>query len=256
MIAEALQFLRTQFVAAETPRTFANGHKLLICPSDGDPFELVDPEPPANFQASTYDSFVTAFNRFAGEGASIWLHDGTGVIGLLGDMYRESRVIWELLYSEAFSKLCGQRNVWHDQKAFVRLLQHDLAACGPDEPKRQLISAVRRLSFARKSDGAASVEHGKESLGRQVEAQVAGAESIPERISLTLPVYSTVGAGMIGQVDCGIYIDVESERFGLHPYPDQTTQAVFSVLKKISEKLAESVPYEECPIVLGKPDSE
>ena len=71
--------------------------------------------------------------------------------------------------------------------------------------------SLARVDFSRKSDGAHEAGHGRESLGKSVEAVVQQSETIPEEFEVRCPVYMNPGLRDLTSVSVrvGIYLDVE-----------------------------------------------
>lgn len=131
------------------------------------------------------------------------------------------------------------------QREAVRLLRQDLHRTGAD----QVVSAIRRLDFKRASDGSRTVEHGRESLGRAVEATCQGADAIPEEFTLRVPAFSNPGlAGIVADVRMGIYLDLSGDEglIEIAPLPDELRAAEDAALRELGDILREALPGVPC----------
>lgn len=116
----------------------------------------------------------------------------------------------------------------------------------------QVIQPLSRIEFTRTGTGRTSVDHGKESLGRSVEAQVQNAKDVPEAFDLAVPVWSTSGFDRFGVlVKFGLYLDLEAQTVELRVLADEIervrNQALVAVVRELGARL------EGVPIFLGTP---
>ncbi len=108
------------------------------------------------------------------------------------------------------------------QKDFVKLLRISLnGAAGPG-----LINAVRQVKFRVDSQGASEVQHGKSSIGKQLRAELTGEGTIPDEVTLEVPVFEGYLAWKLFQVRCAIEIDAGNESFQLIPFPGEVERAI------------------------------
>lgn len=119
------------------------------------------------------------------------------------------------------------------QKQIVRWLRHDLAGCVPEG----LVSIFRVLEFKRSNDGSSRTEHGRESLGRSVEAAVNNAENIPETFNLTVPVLD-IAFSTAEPIRCSVDIDVAAGTIAIDPVPGQLEQAMRNAIENIGKYIA------------------
>lgn len=128
-----------------------------------------------------------------------------------------------------------QTPVKFEPRAAVKFLQQRIGA--PYVPI-DVINGLRRIDFTRTSAGKTHVEHGKESLGRSVEAAVQQADKIPEEFKVRVPVYSNPGLrGFHAEVAIGIYIDLENQVLELKTGPDEVETAIQQAQARIHEAL-------------------
>ncbi len=121
----------------------------------------------------------------------------------------------------------------------IRLLRFDLQAVGADA----LVAALRRVDFKRTEAGGATTEHGRESLGRSVEAIVQQAADIPEMFVANAPIYQVDGLRHIAPaVPCGVYLDVHAQKVALRPYADAIEEAVSAAQAEIHAILTAALP--------------
>lgn len=134
------------------------------------------------------------------------------------------------------------------QREAVKFLRYRLAGTNVDH----VVSALRQIDFSRRSSGAGTVEHGKESLGRSVEAAVQQADRIPDAFEVTTPVWTNPGLRQItATVTVGLYLDLEKPAIELGVLPDEIESALCTALEELRRLLAERLP--EVPLFHGAP---
>lgn len=215
--------------------------------ANGELKEVDVPPPLRDHGLRSVESLVAFAERFS-EKAVIW-HNEQQVSVVVDDVDRRDVATLPLVKSQAFVCLAALAEAKRpiNQRAFIRILRTDLRNAGAEH----VLSAVKRLEFKRTSDGRSNVEHGKESLGRSVEAAVNSAELIPESFTATIPVYTTPGADFHKQITCIVEIDAQNEQFVLLPDADDLAQAVHSAQSDLQERIGGELS--STPVYYGAP---
>lgn len=108
---------------------------------------------------------------------------------------------------------------------------------------QEVRDSLSRIDFTRTSSGRTSVEHGRESLGRSVEASVQQADKIPESFKVTVPMYDNPGLrGIRVTVQIGIYLHSTEEQVEFFALPGEIDAAVNQVHEEIGKRLAAGAP--------------
>lgn len=142
--------------------------------------------------------------------------------------------------------ICAPR----DPKAFLRLLLVTLAGALP--PESTLVALIRDTKWSVGSSGNANVQHGKESMGREVEAEVsAGAGAIPEQVLLSFPLFK--GLTQRVTINCALEIDPHDQTLWLTPFPDACDNEIDRVVSEIATYMRKELDASECPVYLGSP---
>ena len=138
-----------------------------------------------------------------------------------------------------------------DVATLIREIRFRLNGTGAEN----LLPAIRRVEFKRDTAGHADLKHGRESLGRSVEAVVQGINDIPERIVLSVRPFDTQGLfGISCNIDVGIHIDVANERFLMQPLAGEVAMAARDVQDQMRERIEASIDVEAgIAIYQGKP---
>lgn len=134
------------------------------------------------------------------------------------------------------------------QSDFIRTLRMTLSA--PPE----LIAPFRRLDWSSRSTGGAKVEHGRQSLGKELEAQISGIGELPEEIRLAVPLYRDQGERQQYTIRCLIEIDPIGQRFLLRPASGELEQALQAHQGDIRDRLLAEV--DKIPVYYGRYSAE
>jgi hypothetical protein len=179
----------------------------------------------------------------AGEGAA-GVYVGHDKIRVVWDEDRRDSIEMALPWSEPFALLAKP-------EALAGLTQRDLiwllrstfkGAFAPPE----LLPTVRSVKFTSAGQAESDIQHGRESLGRKVDAEITGAGAIPEEVIFRVPVYSDMvddaGNHFTASVACALDIDLEKQRFTLKPLPDEVAVAKREANAWICERIALACP--------------
>lgn len=120
------------------------------------------------------------------------------------------------------------------QTDFIRLLRITLRGCLP--PDSGLLSLVRNLKFNVTTDGGGTVQHGRESIGRSLKAELTGEGSIPEEVRLIVPVFQNHPFSAL--VTCAVELAPQEQTLQLTPYPMEARRAMDEALADIAERFA------------------
>lgn len=250
MLQEAIEYIRDLAAQSLTPRVVeipGDKRKLLVASSDG-VSEREIPAPLRNHQVATVEDLAALANRASG--ASVW-HDFTAVHLLWDDEDRRDRTKLPLEYSDEWNTVTKlQTQCKLDQKQLVRLLRVDLADC---ISLPSLITSLRKIKFRASTSGEGNVQHGNESLGRQVEAEVTGIDStIPEQVTLQVRVYRNFGEDERWPVRCDLEIDPHEQKFTFRPLPADVNEAQLLAQGSIRQRLRAAINV-LVPVYFGEP---
>lgn len=137
---------------------------------------------------------------------------------------------------------------------FVRhgdqLTQHSV----PPPPRKPTLAGLNDLVAMLRDRGIAGspeVAHGRETLGRSVEAVVQQAEQVPEAFIAQVPIWTTPGCPWTRPVEFSIYLDVEKSAVELSVLSDSCTAARNGALSQLRDALVEALG--EVPVFMGAP---
>jgi hypothetical protein len=241
----------------QTMAVEAAGVKILEIPGDPDHVLVASggtfserPVPAAHrsHTVRSLDDFSRACERW-GEQGTIW-HSDTRITLVTDDLARRDGVLFLLQFSEQFERLRKLRTDPRlNQAGIIRLLRHDLAGAVPGD----LVPLFRKLDFKRRSDGTTNLQHGRESLGRSVEAEVSGTAELPELITADVRVYGSVGLIWKKSIRLTLDVDATNEVFYLAPEPDALEAAIQSTQADIANSLSANLTDDPPRIFYGEP---
>jgi hypothetical protein len=155
-----------------------------------------------------------------------------------------------LVATQSYATLMGVGAKWLSQKEFVRLLRITLADAATDS-SRHLLKAARVISFSATSGGKALAEHGRQSLGRDIEEQVTSeVGDIPEEVEFSVRLFTDPGLTRRFPVRCAVDINAKDATFNLSPLAEQLDDALSQQLELIGDQLRGEV---KCPVFRGRP---
>lgn len=193
------------------------------------------------------DDLETAAKSFAINAAAVSaFHNDRSIVLTLDSESRRDRVTMPLKHSPQFKTLLSLGAELQPAQ-LVRLLRHDLYGVVPDG----LLPLVRRVDFKRRNDGSSNIQHGKESLGKSIEAEISGAENIPEYVTMMAPVYDAPDLSQKYPVECSLDINAMAGTFRLCPLPGQLDMAIHAAHAFIHERLTDAI--DQATVLYGSP---
>lgn len=211
--------------------------------------EIDAPPPLRQHRLESFDDLVRALLDPAVCFAPEVYACSTKVAVLLDRSDRREVIEVALAESKRFA-LCGALQTPRalQPKEAVKMLRFDLHGGNVGH----IIQQLSRVDFVRTSTGKSHVEHGRESLGRAVEASVQQADKVDDRFFLAVPVWSTAGFNRFGvQVEFGIYLDLENQAIELRVLPDEIERCRNLAVAALVSELRAQCP--EVPVFTGRP---
>lgn len=262
---EAIQNLAVQAAGVEKsaaviklPDEPAGTYGLLIPNDDGGvAFQKVFADPPprkhALLSVDQVGEFVTDVEERIACLPVVW-YGPTAVIVVMNDQREANRVgraTVQLVPTPQFAKLRElEKGVKFGQKQFVRLLRCELADCMNDG-LAPLLRAVKTLNFSAGVKGSGRIDHGQESLGREIEASVTStAGPIPDEVVLSVRIYNDPVMKVRRPVKCMIEVDAAENTLCLQPLPGQLDDAIQAEMEHLGTLLHSVVKR---PVFFGTP---
>lgn len=183
--------------------------------------------------------------------ASVW-HLGDVVIALLDDSpgsFRDDRGEWTLKPSKKFTVLTSDGGAakprLHAQfvEFLVENLRDELHIAVPG-----LLEIIRKLKMTTNSEATGDIQHARSSMGKSIEAAVAGAGDLPETI--TLKVRRWADLEYFADVECLFKLDPMKGELSLRPLADELQQAENAAQAWLHQQIADEV---DCPVYYGLP---
>jgi len=217
----------------------------------GDELDQIDaPAPLRGHGLLGYDDLVNALLDPKIAGAPEVYVSGNRIVAFLDRSERRSRVTVDLVESKRL-KLCReleQSPRKMQPKDAVKMLRLELHGGRHDA----VVQALSRIDFVRTGAGKSHVDHGKESLGRSVEAAVQQAESIPKDFDVAVPVWTNSGFSRYSvNVNFGLFLDLEEQVVELRVLSDECQRVVNQTMVALVQDLMRSLPG--VPVLLGTP---
>lgn len=243
-LKEALEYLVGNGKASNTVQTikeYPQARKLLIKDGDGS-LQLFD-EPGGGRKAtlSGFDDFVTYVQSCPSP--EVYLgHDGAVLLENAG--MDERRATWRFWPTQRYSSIALVDHAYSQKALLTFLRTHDIGPGG-----EILEKAIAKMDFKRNSVGARTVEHGRESLGKSVEAVVQGVDEIPRSVTLSARIWSNPGLTFVGQIIVAVLLDLENEKIHLRAAADAHAVVMSNTLQALKGDLQKALG--KVPIYLG-----
>ncbi len=183
-------------------------------------------------------SVIAAYG--ATDDASIWIRPDCIVAKLDGDVLVDE-VRLPLTYDVPLLRLMELEQEKLTQQGLIQLLRHELPGVVGAE---SLLACVRKIRFRSGVAGHADIQHGRESLGREVENEVTGAGDIPEDATVECRVYCNPRETRTYTVRCFLQVFPETQQFTFRPAAGELheirTQAIEDIRSRIEQAIGKS----------------
>lgn len=182
------------------------------------------------------DDIATAIDKWESEdGGSLWV-GGDAVVLATDDGDRRDTVRMPLVHTPEFCALKTHNARWLSQDEMVAALRRDLRFV---HARDVFLASVRKIRWASSDGGEATIQHGKESLGRQVEKSVAGLDAaFPEEVTCGAQVYVGVDSEPYPFV-LTVDVNLTERKFRLSVLPGQLDEAALFAREHIARKFKE-----------------
>lgn len=242
--------------AVRTPRvvdTKEPGHVFRYADAGTGVMQRIDKEPePRAHGLTTLESFielaVAVKDQKHGPALPvIWLGEA-GVELVIDDPTRRDRATLPLETTPQFQTLEVLKAGVLKQADLVRVLRVSLAGCLPQGSG--LLGLVRNLKFRNDAAGLGNLQHGRESMGKQIEAEVLGTDALPEEVTFHVRVFDLPECRVARPVTCALEIEPHTQTFRLTPLPLQLEEAMEAELHEIEARIRGEV--KDVPLYRGQ----
>ena len=255
--AAAIELLQDTAVRAskaselELPVSFKPTHIEYVAKPDGT-VEKLTAEPYARLHGFETLAALIAFAQAvldgkhgAGTKPVVW-YSRESVAVIVDDAIRRDRGILPLRFTPQLQVLDnGDSSAPQQQADFVRFLRIQLDGTLP--PDSNFLSIVREIKFGNAMDGHGTINHGKESMGKEINAHVLGTGAIPKTITLLVRIFDSPDICYVHPIKCAVDVLVHEQMFRLVPLPMQIPDAVARAMQVVGKELSSL----KCPIYEG-----
>jgi hypothetical protein len=206
--------------------------------------------PQRQHKANDLESLASMIGDYGSVDSAAVFHSGDCVVAILdasSESYRDDKVTWSLSPSEKFTALTRQAPQPRGHAEFVRFLvqtlRDELDASAPG-----LLGTLRNLKFRSGDEQTGDVKQGRESMGRQIEAEVTGAGELPETVLIKVRRWASLE--YLATVECLLVLDVQERKLSLRPLADQLERAENDAQAWLHSQLSGAVEF---PVYYGTP---
>ncbi len=236
--------------------------------ANGVKFTEKTPKPAARaYVAESLDSIVQLTDKFATDRADkkifVFVSQG-GIVTLLDEDDRKERLSFDMRLSDAMCAIEGLADPTEPgedppyafgQRDFIDFLRRKVN--GEVEPD-SLISSVRQVKFTKSDNGESKIQTGRESIGRQVEAEMTGADKIPDEVTISVPYYENVrdSGGNLFKVAVDFVLDtnIAEGKFLLRPKAGEIDRVREESVENVLLMIQKSVTAKNVRVFAGKPE--
>ncbi len=175
------------------------------------------------------------------------------VVLLIDHDDRRERVTMPLTFASTFQVLQGLAqgdpgNYLFQPKQLASLLKVELAGTSfPDD----VIKGLRKLRWRTGTETRQEFGHGRESIGKDVEAEVTADVELPEFVELETPVYDNPGEDRTHPVRCILDPQPLLQKIAFRPVPGELEEAIKLAQGTLRGKLQAGL--RDVPIYFGEP---
>lgn len=248
MIRDALELIQETARDADSTQRVMELRNAVLLNTKGVLAEQKNGLPARRHKANDLDSFAAIVEAYGAlDSAAVFHADNsvTGVLDASSESYRDDRVTWSLTVSEKFNALTKSAPQPRGHADFVRFLvqtlRDELDAAAPG-----LLGTLRNLKFRSGDEQSGDVKQGRESMGRQIEAEVTGAGELPETVKISVRRWAALE--YVAVVECLLVLDLQERRLSLRPLADQLEVAENDAQAWLHGKLTDAVG---CPVYYG-----
>ena len=259
MLKEFVDTLAVQAVAAAAPQIKeADPTKTYAVRKPDGTIEFVGGQVPyRDHKAQDLETVAAFAERFAiaetSSGASIW-YNRDKIVLLTNDDQRFDRVTVEMIKSAqilALKDLDAKRPLM-PQRDFLFMLRTVFTPNAfPTAPR--LIETLRQVKFESGLKVEGNIQRGKTSIGKEANAAASFLESVPEQVTLSVPMFDNSFASGSYDVICALEIFEVEQKLQLFPLPGHVEKAFASAEADLSRLLRDLLGDTAVPVYYGRP---
>lgn len=242
MLQELAEYLVNLAVTSEKPKTIYENERRILVARGGITEEINKLKPPRVHSACS----VTALAQYASKDSIVW-HNRNTVTLIVDDSddFRSDRVNWMLTDSARFVAAALNGNKPRDHKSFVNFIVKNLRE-EFDRDVPGLLGVIRALKFSTSDEAEGEINHGRESMGRQIRSDVTGASELPETIKLNVNRWSELDIHVA--IELMLVVDLDGRTLSLVPLADSVVKAELEAHRQLGDLISQSLP---CDVLHG-----
>ncbi len=240
-------------------KTAAESQKAEIVPIGGDGRKLLIrighelherevPPPVRAHTVSTLDALTDYAKKLDDPTKAVIWHAEDAIVLVLDDQDRRDIVSMPLYKSQPFlaaSKLTPAATPLSQQDV-IGTLRHLLGA-----PK-EVVAIFRSVDFQRADGATGEVHHGKNTLGKSVNAQLVNADRVPEELRLSIPVFTNFGLNSPFPLTLNVDVDPVRAMFRLVVAAGGLEELMDQAQQRIAQSLESLLDDTELPVYRGR----
>lgn len=212
-----------------------DGDRLIV---NGELVHLPPTIPPRMHDAHSIDALAA----MAARGANPSVYHSAEIITAILDDGPESRrldfVRWELTESDKWRAVASQAAVKRSHPEFVQFIE-DALRDEIDAAAPGLLGELRSLRFRYSDNETGNVQHGRESIDRDIEAELTGADKLPQTFKLSVGRWAELPIRVT--IEVRLVVDCKERKLALKPLADEVNLAEIDAHSKLSKLLRDAL---------------
>ena len=236
MFLESLEFLKDTANQSVEPHRVLEGEAKDAYFVGASLVEVDKPLPRRKHRVRNVDSLA----GYASDQSKVWHDDNLVQLVIDDESDRRSDVVsWKLTDSARYKALSEDASKPRGHKEFVTFVVQNLKT-EFDRDASGLLGTIRSLKFSTQDESEGSVNHGRESMGRQIQQAVTGAEDLPETIVLNVNRWGELDIYV--PIEVMVVVDLDARKLSLVPLADSVVKANLNAHQQLSDLIAAAVP--------------
>lgn len=249
MLKELLEELNKVAVRAAGPQvTKINRTDTFISYGNDGHIVKFNGEPqPRDHRALDLETIAAFADRFK-DTYAIW-YSRDGITFLADDTDRQHKVTIEMKKSDQINCLMNfeREKPLLPPEQLVRTLRTVFTASAFQSCN--LIELLRKTKFTSNGESTAEVTRGRTSLGRSITAEAALADTFPEQVTISIPIFFNSFARKTQDIICAVEVREKEEKFQLFPLPGEVEKAFCAaeslLCKSIMDLVSPGMPMDQ-----------
>lgn len=201
---------------------------------------------PRHHEVGSLAALVTAL-ELANKGAVIF-YSRDGIVGIYSNDLRRDRVTVKVGLSPQILELqqiTSKGGAQFTQRDMLRWFRNSMFGCltQPSNVEDQ----IKNVKFESSKEATGVISKGKSSVGKQIQAQLVGAETLPDYLDMTVPIFANPTLQCRAAIKLSFEVDEHAEVFAVRTIPLSVEQAITEAEDDLGRKILSVTSRDDDP---------